>query len=241
MGKSTISMAIFNSYVKLPEGTIKIKYGPPYTKPSFFPWNSTKIFRHLGDLDLVFSGGHWLGGLGNAAVPRSDSDTGAILRFLAEKNGIETSKTSTIVCVWSHKDRFQEHVGVYSVPQLKNHQKIWVFFGPHFSSQVGVAKAQQRGHILGIEIALVEIHRETCRWSRRVPWPPWLTEKNHPVSWSNPVESDFLLGKSHWITSLVLLNLLKSSFFGWLNPVKSQENACSCPAHAEDHTAGELG
>jgi hypothetical protein len=47
----------------------------------------------------VFSGGHWLGGLGNVAVPRSDSDTGAILRFFAEKNGIETSKTSTIVCV----------------------------------------------------------------------------------------------------------------------------------------------
>jgi hypothetical protein len=58
------------------------------------------------------------------------------LRFFAEKNGIETSKTSTIVCVWSHKDRFQEHVGVYSVPQLKNHQKMGDMGLK--SSQVGV-------------------------------------------------------------------------------------------------------
>ena len=84
------------NYQRVPS---KLNMDYPTQSHLFFPWNSTKMFRHLGDLDLVFSGGHWLGGLGNVAVPRSDSDTGAILRFLAEKNGIETSKTSTIVCV----------------------------------------------------------------------------------------------------------------------------------------------
>lgn len=103
-------------------------------------------------------------------------------------------------------------------------------------------------------------HRDSpCRNKPRnlpgpmVPWShgrnrpgamaPWLTEKKITKFLGQiPLhKSKFLLGKSHWITTLVLLNLLKSSLFGWF-PVKSQENAyaCSCPAHAEDHTAGEL-
>ena len=158
------------------------------------------MFRHLGDLDLVFSGGHWLGGLGNVAVPRSDSDTGAILRFLAEKNGIETSKTSTIVCVWSHKDRFQEHLGVYSV-HSKIIRKYGCFLGlisvPKFPSWCPFAKAQQRGHILGIEIALVEINRETCRvlWSHGPHGSQKKITKflgqiplNQNSCWVNPIE-----------------------------------------------------
>jgi hypothetical protein len=36
MGKSTISMAIFNSYVKLPEGTTKTDYTLTHNDPLFF-------------------------------------------------------------------------------------------------------------------------------------------------------------------------------------------------------------
>jgi len=71
MGKSTISMAIFNSYVKLPEGRAQVAPKSPEipSRPSSFRALSPKSWpsmvkvsvKSLGKMDIGGHGWSWLG------------------------------------------------------------------------------------------------------------------------------------------------------------------------------------
>ena len=112
MGKSTISMAIFHSYVKLPEGNgwMTIPIG---IKPKFWPWHKWKL---LSACAIV-----------NSCLPMSQSRScqcGGVLLICEEADFFQQSQWRVPTYRGYHSRSILEQIGLFPLNKNKKQELI---------------------------------------------------------------------------------------------------------------------